>query len=108
MLMGKVHNLCRFGFGHFIRVDAAFANAVLMHTHHYPMCSFVILMEEALKDMDNEVHRRVIVVEQQNAIKARPLRLRLRPGDAQLVGRKECVRVSRQGLRSSWKTRYAR
>jgi hypothetical protein len=36
---------------------------MLMHTHHYPMCSFVVLIEEALEDMDDEVHRRVIVRE---------------------------------------------
>ena len=69
MLTGKVRNPCHFGFRHFISVDAAFANSMLMHTHHYPMCSFVVLIEEALEDMDDEVHRRVIVVEQQNAIK---------------------------------------
>jgi hypothetical protein len=33
---------------------------MLMHTHHYTMCSFVILMKEALKDMDDEVHRCVM------------------------------------------------
>jgi len=64
MLTGQVHNLCHFGFRHFIRVDAAFANSMLMHTHHYPMCSFVVLIEEALEDMDDEVLQRVIVVEQ--------------------------------------------
>jgi hypothetical protein len=80
MLTGKVRNPCHFGFRHFISVDAAFANPILMHTHHYPMCGFVILIEEVLEDMDDEVHRRVIVIEQQYTIKIRPLRLRRRPG----------------------------
>jgi len=63
MFTGKVQNLCHFGFRYFISVDAAFANPMLMHTQHYSMCGLDILIEEALDDMDHEVHRRVIVVE---------------------------------------------
>jgi len=81
MLTGKVRNPYHFGFSYLISVDAAFANPLLMHAHHYLICGSVILIQEVLEDMDDEVHRRVIVVEQQYTIKIRPLRLRRFPGE---------------------------
>ena len=81
MFAGKVHNLRHFGFRHFVCKDSAFAYTVLMHMHHDPVRRVVILVEEALQDMNHEFHRRVVVVEQQNTIKVRPLRLRPRLGN---------------------------
>jgi hypothetical protein len=47
----------------------------LRYVHHDPMRRLVILVEDTLEDMDHEIHRRVVVVEQQNTIEVRPLRL---------------------------------
>ncbi len=81
MFAGKVHNLRHFCFRDLVREDAAFANSMLMHVHHDAMRRLVILVEEALQDMNHELHRRVVVVQKQNTIKVRPLGLRSRPGD---------------------------
>ena len=35
MFAGKVHHLRHFGFGDFVGVDAAFADAVVMHVHQH-------------------------------------------------------------------------
>ena len=76
MFAGKVHNLRHFGFGHLIRKNTTLADAVLMHMHHDPMGRLVILIEETLEDVDHELHRRVVVIEQQHAIEVWPLGLR--------------------------------
>ena len=64
MLASKLHNNHHFGFRNFISEDPTFANTVLMYMQHDPMRRLVILVEETLEDMDDEVHRRVVVVEQ--------------------------------------------
>jgi len=87
MFAGKVHNLRHFGFSHLVSEDPAFADTVLMHVHHDPVRRFVILVEKTLEDMNHKFHRRVVVVEQQNAIEVRPLRLRPRLGNDRGPGR---------------------
>src|ERR1700733_12721273 len=81
MFSGKVHDLRHFGLGNLIGEDAAFPDPVLMHMHHDPMGRLLILVEEALENMDHELHRRVIVIEQQDPIEVRPLGLRLGLGN---------------------------
>src|SRR5262252_9647949 len=76
MFAGKVHNLRHFSFGNLVRKNTTLADTVLMHMHHDPMRRFVILVEETLEDVDHELHRRVVVVEQQHAIEVWPLGLR--------------------------------
>jgi hypothetical protein len=81
MFSGKVHDLRHFGLGNLIGEDAAFPDPVLMHMHHDPMGRLLILVEEALEDVDHELHRRVVVIEQQHPVEVRPLGLRLGLGD---------------------------
>jgi len=76
MFTGKVHNLRHFGFRHFIGVNPAFAYSVLVDMHHDAMRGLGILVEEALKYVDDELHRRVVIVEQQDTIKVRSFGLR--------------------------------
>ena len=87
MFAGKVHNLRHFGFRYFVSKDSAFTDTVLMYMHHNPMRRIVILVEETLEDMDHELHRRVVIVEQQNTIEIRPLCLRPRLGNDRGPGR---------------------
>src|ERR1700733_4755092 len=64
MFTGKVHNLRHFGFRHLIGEDTALTNSMLMHMHHDSVCRLVVLVEEPLEDVDHELHRRVVVIEQ--------------------------------------------
>src|SRR5262249_44551036 len=66
---------------HLVGIDSALADPVLVHMHHDSMGAFVVLVEEALEHVHHELHRRVVVVEQQHAIERRPLGLRLGLGD---------------------------
>jgi len=86
MFAGKVHNLRHFGFSDFIGKYPAFADAVLMHMHHDPMRRLLILIEKPLQDVDHELHRRVVVIQEQDPIEVRPLGLRLRLGDNRSAG----------------------
>jgi len=54
MLASKLHNHHHFGFRNFISENPTFANTVLMYIQHDPMRSLVILVEETLKDMDDD------------------------------------------------------
>jgi hypothetical protein len=81
MFAGKVHDLRHFGFRHLVGEDPAFADPVLVYMHHDPMCRFVVLIEKALEDVDHELHRRVVIVKEQNTVKVRPFGLRTRLGN---------------------------
>ena len=81
MFPGKVHNLRHLGFRHLVGKDAALADTVLVYMHHDLVCRLGVLIEEALEHVNYELHRRVVVIEQQDAIEVRPLGLRLGLGD---------------------------
>src|SRR6476619_7085808 len=81
MLTGKARHLRYFSLSHLVSVDSTDANALLVDMQHNPSRLFGRLIEEALEHVDDEVHRRVVVVEKQHLVQARPLRLRTRLGD---------------------------
>ena len=81
MFAGKVHDLGHFCFGHFVGEDAAFADPVMMDMQHDLGCSLPILVKESFQNMDDELHRGVVVIKQQHTIHAGPLGLRLRLGN---------------------------
>ena len=81
MFACKVHHLRYLGFCDLIRIDAAFADAVVVDMQHYSCGGFVVLSEEAFQNMHDELHRRVIVVENEDPVHVRPLGLRLGLGD---------------------------
>ena len=102
MFARKVHHLSHFGFGDFISIDAAFADAVVMHMQHNPCGSFVVTAEETFQDVHDELHRSVVVVEDEHAVHARLLGLRLGLGDdrgtgAALIGAALAVVVRHAG-----------
>ena len=86
MFSGKVHNLRHFGLGHFISIDPALADTVVMHMQHNSRRGLVILAEEPLQHVGHEFHRRVVVVENEHAVQVRPLGLRLGLGDDRGAG----------------------
>ena len=77
MFAGEVRNLHHLGFGHFVGIDVAFANTMLMHLHHDPLRRLMVLMEEPLQHVDNEFDRCVVVIQQQHTVEAGALSLRL-------------------------------
>ena len=81
MLARQIHHLSYFGFSYFVRVNAADANPLLVDVEHDMGRLLVILVEEALQDHDDELHRRVVVIEQEDLVQTRLLGLRARPGD---------------------------
>ena len=62
MLTGKIHDLGHLGLSHFECVDPAFTDAMIMHVQHDAGRCFAILLEESLEDVNDELHRSIIVV----------------------------------------------
>ena len=81
MFAREVHNLRHFGLRHLICIDAALADAMVVDMQHNSGRGFVIFAEEALEHVHDELHRRVVVVEDEHTVHARPLGLRLGLGD---------------------------
>lgn len=74
MLAGEVHDLRNFRLRHLVSVDPANTDPFLMDVHHDPIGFLMWFVEEPLKDVNDEFHRRVIVVEQEHLVEARPFR----------------------------------
>ena len=81
MFARKVHDLRNLGFCDFVSIDAALADPVMVNMQHYSCGGFVVLAEEAFQNMHDELHRRVVVVENEDPVHVRPLGLRLRLRD---------------------------
>ena len=86
MFAGKVHHLRDLGLGYFIRVNAALADSVIMNVKHNAGCRLPILVEETFKNMNDELHGRVVVVENKHPIHARTLGLWLCLGNDRRAG----------------------
>ena len=81
VLAREIHDLGHLGFRNFIRIDAALPNAVIVHMQHDASRLFPVLLKKSLKNMDDEFHGRVVVIQQQNPIQAGSLGLGFRSGD---------------------------
>ncbi|MCY1519051.1 hypothetical protein D9M68_537900 [compost metagenome] len=57
--------------GQIAGIDPAYATPFVMHLQHDPRCFFVILIEELLQYFHDELHRGVVVIEQQDLIHRR-------------------------------------
>jgi hypothetical protein len=66
----KFHNLQHLGFSHFIGIDTAFADPVLVHTHHYSLRGGAVLVEEPLQYVHDKLHRSVVIVHEQHTVEA--------------------------------------
>jgi hypothetical protein len=64
MLTGKVHDLRHLGFGDLVRIDAANTDAFMVHVKHDAGRVLLALVEEALKDEHDKLHRREVVIQQ--------------------------------------------
>src|SRR5690606_33455682 len=61
-------------------IDSTFADAVIMNMPHDLCGSLAVLVKKPLKNMNDKFHRRVIVVQKQDAIQIWFLRLCFRLG----------------------------
>lgn len=78
MFLRKGKDLANFGFRNLPRVDAAYADSLLVYVQHDPRRFFAVLIEEALQHNDDELHRGVVIVEQNDFVEKRPLQFRAR------------------------------
>src|SRR5258708_3768521 len=76
---GERSDLVRFGLGHFPWIHAGDAAAVDVHLHHDPVRLSRHLLEHRLEDVHHELHRRVVVVEQDHRVLRRFLSLDVDP-----------------------------
>jgi len=81
MFAGKVHDLRHFGLRDLVGEYPAFTDPMLMHMHHDPVRRLMILVEETFEHVNHELHRRVVIVEQQDTVEVWALRLRPRFSD---------------------------
>ena len=86
MFARKVHHLRHFCFGHLVGEDPALADTVMVYMQHDSRRGFTVLVEETLQHMHDELHRRVIIVQNEHAIEARLLGLRLGARDDRVTG----------------------
>jgi len=77
----KVHDLRHLGFSDLVCKNAAFADPVMMNMQHDRRRGFNVLVEELLQNMNNELHRSVVVVQDQHAVEVRALGLGLDLGN---------------------------
>src|SRR5262245_59132051 len=77
MASREVYDLRHFGLRDFVAVDTANTDSAAMHMEHDACRLFPALVEKTLEHMNNELHRRVVVVEKKHLVHRGLLRLRL-------------------------------
>src|SRR5215469_496501 len=86
VLAREIHHLRHLGFGDLVGKHAALADSVMVDMEHDLGRGFDVLLEKPLQHVNDELHRRVIVVKNQHAIEVRSLGLGLDLGDDRCGG----------------------
>src|SRR5665648_658740 len=86
VLTGETRHLRYLSLGYLVSVDPADTHALLVHMEHDTGRLLRRLVEEAFEDVHDEIHRRVVVVEQQHLVAARPFGFRPRLGNDMSAG----------------------
>ncbi len=81
VLAGKIHDLANLGFGNFVSEYTALTDTVVMNMQHNTRCVVHILLKKPLQDMNDKLHRSVVIIEKQDTIEAWLLGFRLRARD---------------------------
>ena len=97
MLAREFHHLRHLGLGDLVGVDAAIADTVVMHMQHDAGRLLLRLAEEPLQHVHDELHRRVVVVEQQHTVHVRPLDARLGLRDDRRAGAAASLPIASRG-----------
>lgn len=96
MTPGKVHYKRHFGFRHFKAEDTNNRQPLLVDSQHDIEGLRMVQSEEPLQDMDDKLHRRIVVVQQQHLVHWRPLRFCFCLGQNRIV-RPRTIRPAGQG-----------
>lgn len=81
MTAGKFNDLRDFCFGYLVSIDAANTHTVAVDMQHDLNRLVAPLAEESLEDVNDEFHRRVIVIQEEHLVQAGFLGFRARSGD---------------------------
>ena len=68
VLAGKIHHLRHFGFSDFVGEDPALPNTIVVDVQHDSGRVLARLVEEAFEHVNHELHRRVVIIEEEDAI----------------------------------------
>lgn len=71
MTLGEVKHLCNLRFRHFVSINAAKPDTLLVNMQHYPGRLLTRSIEKPLKNKDDKLHWRVVVIQQQDPVKRR-------------------------------------
>ena len=58
----EFNHLSHFCFSHLVGEDAAYAHTVAVDMKHDLYCLFAAFVEESLENMNDEFHRRIVVI----------------------------------------------
>lgn len=96
VLAGKIHDLANLGFSNFVSKYAALADTMIMNMQHDTRRIVHVFLKKPLQDMNDKLHRSIVIIEKQNAIKAWLLgfRLRARNHNGTAIGSIPAVRLA--------------
>src|SRR5258708_18900471 len=77
MLSGEVHHLSHLGLRHLVSEHPAYADTAAVYVQHDPGRLLARLGEEPLQNVNDELHGSVVVVQHEDLVHRRFLRLRL-------------------------------
>src|SRR5262245_38296667 len=83
---GEIDDLRHLRLRHFVGINAANADTLPVHLQHNPFRVGACFIEIALEHVHDEFHRRVVVVQHQHLVEARPFGLRPGLGDQAGIG----------------------
>jgi hypothetical protein len=100
-IRGYLRNLC---LGDFVREHTAHTFTASMHFEHDARCRGAVQIEDALKNVNNKLHRSVVVIQENNLIQRRSFqsRLGLFYNQSAIVMRALFTHGHAQGLRMSF------
>src|SRR5829696_5588884 len=71
VLAGKIHHLRHFGFSDFVGEDPALPDTIVVDVQHDSGRILARLVEEAFEHVNHELHGRVVIIEEEDAIQVR-------------------------------------
>jgi hypothetical protein len=77
MLSASLLDTYHLGFGDLVRIDATNGTALIMNLQHQSGCILGRFLEEPAQNVDDELHRGIVVVQKDDAVHRRPFKLGL-------------------------------
>lgn len=86
MLAREIHHLGDFRLRDLVGINPAFPDAVMVNMQHNAGRLFAVFLEEVLHNVNDELHRSVVIVQQQHSIEIWPLGYCFGTGDCNRSG----------------------